>query len=506
MKNSLSNFKNWIKSHPKESIFIFLILILACFLRFYKLDQYMTFLGDEGRDALMVERILVRHDFPLLGPPTSVGNMYLGPLYYYMMSLAMLVFWLNPVAAAGMIATIGVLTIALIYFLTRKFFGVYAAVVASVAYTISPVTIIYSRSSWNPNPESFFALLCLLGLYFLKQTNNFLWLILVGASLAFALQMHYLALLLIPILGIIFFYTIKIKNKKERHQNLYKGLIFSILIFFFLMSPLLIFDFKYNFLNLHAFLNIIHGQNSPVQFNILATLIRVFPIYQYNLISRYLAGENLIISLIFSILIALPLIHALRRKINHQPISWPILTIAVWLILGILGLAFYRDSIYDHYLGFLNPVSFILLGASINFFQKSFQFVAMIIILLILMLVNIPKNPLFTPPNNQLQRTQEIAKYVISESQNKPFNFALISGHNYDAAYQFYFEQYNHKPAVVPVEITDQLFVVCEDPVCKPINNPKYEIAGFGLAKIADETSVLGVKVFKLVANPGGKP
>ena len=107
----------------------------------------MTFLGDEGRDALMIKRILVEWDIPLIGPPTSVGNMYLGPLYYYMMAIPMSISWLNPIAAAAQVALIGVLTVGLLYYLVRQWFGKIPAILVSFLYAISPVTIIYSRSS-----------------------------------------------------------------------------------------------------------------------------------------------------------------------------------------------------------------------------------------------------------------------------------------------------------------------------------------------------------------------
>jgi len=83
------------KGFRLEFILLVLIIALAAFLRFYKLSEYMTFLGDEGRDVLMVKRILTTLDIPLIGPPMSVGNIYLGPLYYYMMTIPMAVFWLN---------------------------------------------------------------------------------------------------------------------------------------------------------------------------------------------------------------------------------------------------------------------------------------------------------------------------------------------------------------------------------------------------------------------------
>ncbi len=131
----------WLKKNRIEVLIFVAILSLAAFFRFYRINEYMTFLGDEGRDALVVKRILVLHQTPLLGPPTSIGNMYLGPLYYYMMAFAMAFDFMNPVAAAVMVALIGTITVGMIYFLSRVWFGKQAAVVASLLYAFSSVTI-----------------------------------------------------------------------------------------------------------------------------------------------------------------------------------------------------------------------------------------------------------------------------------------------------------------------------------------------------------------------------
>src|SRR3989338_1948998 len=124
-KSYIDLVKLWWNLKEQKTLFLLfiLVLLLAAFLRFYKLSEYMTFLGDEGRDALIIKDMLINHHFPLIGPPTSVGNIYLGPLYYYMMAVSMVVFWLNPVASAGMNAAIGILTVAFIYYLGKSWFS-----------------------------------------------------------------------------------------------------------------------------------------------------------------------------------------------------------------------------------------------------------------------------------------------------------------------------------------------------------------------------------------------
>lgn len=510
----------WEFLDKKDFCIVLAIILIAAFFRFYRLPEYMTFLGDEGRDALMIKRILVEHDIPLIGPPTSIGNIYLGPLYYYMMTVSMAIFWLNPVTAAYQVAVIGVLTVGLIYYLGRVWFGKSAGWVASFLYAISPVTIIYSRSSWNPNPAPFFALVSIWSLYLAQKFKDFRWFILTGASVAAAAQMHYLALILIPVAGILWLYSLSLKlRKKIDGRNFFIGTAGGVLAFLALMSPLVIFDLKHNFLNYRAITEFFLNRGTTVNVNPLNSLDRVAPIFMHNLVGRYIAGDMIWSNWLVSILVLVPLIVALYKKIKGQPIRWGILSLGVWLLVGLTGLSLYKQTIYDHYLGFLNPVPYLLLGAlftlSTSDVVSNLRTVphpmwlvrtAAFILIVVLAFLNIQQSPLRNPPNNQIKRTQAISKFLISEAREKPFNFALISKNNYDAAYQFYLYIYGHEPKTVPAEITDQLFVVCEDPICQPINHPKYEIAGFGMAKIENESDFSGVKVFKLVHNLSGKP
>jgi len=514
IKSYLDLTKLWWKLlNKKQFLIISGILALAALLRFYKLSEYMTFLGDEGRDALMIKRILTTLDIPLLGPPTSIGNMYLGPLYYYMMAIPMTFFWLNPVAAAGMVASLGVATVWLIYYLAKEKFGFLAGITAAFLYSISPITIIYSRSSWNPNPAPFFALLCFVGLFKLNQTGNFLWMVLIGASLAFAVQMHYLALILVPVVWILWAHEVFYRrSKKQNIENLKKGTLWAAIIFLFLMSPLLVFDLKHDFMNYKSVSTFFTNRETTVNLNPLNTLMRVVPIYNHNLVGRYLTQDLPFLTPLVSILIIVPLALALWKRIKLGQVDWLYWALGIWLIVAVLGLALYKQTIYDHYLGFLNPVPFLLLGSLVGIIVCLKGRLKMIIgwgygiLILALVVVNLQNSPLNHSPNNQLKRTQDIAKFVIGEAGGKPFNFALIAKNNYDAAYQFYLDFYGYKPKQVPFEITDQLFVVCEDYVCLPVGHPKQEISHFGMSKIENQTEFSGVKVFKLIANPSGKP
>lgn len=501
VKSYVDLIRLWWKLKDQKILFLMLVLILvlAAFLRLYKISGYMTFLGDEGRDALIIKAMVVNHHYPLIGPPTSVGNIYLGPLYYYMMFASMAPTNLNPISAAVMNALIGVLIVGFIYCLGKAWFGRLVGLIASYLYAISPVTIIYSKSSWNPNPTPFFALLGIFGFYKVHKTGNFLWLVLTGFAFAAALQMHYLALILLPTGGILWGYEIWYKKSKNLDlKNLTKGTIFGIATFLLVMSPLVLFDLNHNFLNYRAITELLSGGN-VVKTNIFSNLVKLPKLYSYNLIGRYMTGENYFLQIIVSLLVLLPIFYFR---------TWSALALGVWLLVGLLGISFYQQDVYDHYLGFMNPVPFLLLGsiAVVKIVPRKITNIFLIILVISLTYVNFQKSPLNFPPNNQLKRTIDVAKFIIDQSIGKDFNFALLAKNNYDSAYQFYMGQLGYKPKQVPFDKTDQLFVVCEDEICDPTHSPKYEVAAFGWSKIDWMKEYAGVKIYRLVPNPSGKP
>lgn len=478
-----------------------LIVAAALVLRLWKIDQYMNFLGDEGRDALVVMKIIMEGNWPFIGPPTSVGNMYLGPLYYYMMVLPMWISQLNPVSAAVMIALISAAAAGMIYVLGRRWFGIWGAAVAAVLYTISPVTITYGKSSWNPNPAPFFSLIIFWAIDQAHRTRQFWWWSIVGGGLAAALQMHYLALALVPIVGLVWLYEFIIEYRSGLLKNFWKGSFAASGIFGVIMSPLVFFDLKHNFLNFRAFEAILTGQESNIGEK--GVGINIWPILQDKLIGRYLAGGNEGLALLVSLLLIGTLVAVGYQWWRYKKSNWPIGLIGIWLVISLNIVGFYHGSIYDHYLGFVSPAPYLLLGGCVGLItNKRVRYVFAVSIIVILGYMNLIISPLRYPPNNQLARTAEVVKFLANDAGGRKFNFALLSDFNYDAAYQFLLKRDKLGVEQLPLVKTDILYVVCENKICQPVGNDKFEIAAFGWAKLEWVKDMAGVKVYKLTPNP----
>ena len=479
---------NWVKTNRD----LLLILVIGSILRLYKIDQYMTFLGDEGRDVIVVRRLLVDFDPILIGPGTSIGNMYLGPLYYYFMAPFLLFFKFSPVGPAVGVALLGVAAIYLIYLAGRDWFSEKTGLISAGLYAISPTVIIYSRASWNPNIMPFFALLSIYSLWKVWKEHKFKWLIVLGVSYAFVLQSHYLGLLLAPTL-IIFWYFSRVPGRYT---------LYAAAIFLFLMSPLLIFDIRHNWINTKAVAKFFTERQTTVSAKPWNAIPKLYPIFE-KANTSLIAGKNETVGRWTTVGIVVLLGWLILFKKNGLTILHrkSYILLLSWLAFAILGLGLYKQEIYDHYYGFFFPAPFLLVGALAERIGK----IRLLLVLGLMFYVNIKENPLKFPPNQQLKRSIEVANKIGQESGGQKFNLAVIAERNYEDGYQYFLEK-EDRPVVdidaqVPETITNQLFVVCEMPKekCDPTHSPKAEVANFGWTKIDKEWEVFGATIYKLI-------
>lgn len=462
--------KNWL---------LLLILLIASFCRLYRISEYMEFLGDQGRDVLILRDFLKHGDLFFIGPQTSIGNMYLGPWFYYLIAPFLLLSNYNPVGPAIFIALLSILTVWLVFYVGKKWFDPKTAYIAAFLYAISPVVIKYSNFIWNPNVMPLFSLLFI---YWLTEKRYLL------ASLAFVmcLNSHYLALLLLPLAFLIW-----LRNSPKKYI---KETLLAILIFILSLTPQILFDLKHQGQNLNALITFFTQRETTVNLKAYKSLPLIPSLFnQIN--TDLLAGKDITFGIIVSIILFLGIIYLLLRHLSEK-----LYLCLLWYLTALIGLGLYKQHIYSHYFSFLFPVVFILMAYLISKLPKLFA----LILFLSLTFFSLLQNPFRWAPNRQMQNAQKVSDYIITQSQGQPFNYALISKMGY--AYPYYLVE-NKNYFDIKDKVTEQLFVVCVpfQIECNPINNPEYGIAAFGWAKIDQEAEINGIKIYRLVPNPSGQ-
>lgn len=475
-----------------KAIFL-LILFLATALRFYRLEPYMQFLGDEGRDVLVVKQMIVDHKWTLLGPTASVGGFYTGPIYYYFMIPFLWLWGLDPVGPAVMAVLFGLATVALIFLFCREIFGEKVALLAAFLTAISPKMVDISRFSWNPNPVPFFVLIMFYAFTLFVHRSRAIFALIAGISLGILLQLHYINLILVPIAGVAFLFLVPRKLWLRGGPVFAAGLLTGLSLF-------LLFEARHSFPNTKSVIEFVLRPSavSPRNLNFIGSLAEVGRrIYE----TVFGFGDWPIRGVIFASLLG-----SIIWTVKHWQESLSRIIVKlflIWAALGILGISLYRGNLLEHYLGYLYPLPIITLAVAVKVFASRRLALGLLIVGAIVFLrLEIGRMYFWHEPNNMVAQTKTIDNIVLNLAVGEPFNFALIAPGNSDHAYRYFLDIWGRSPIIVEPgkPATSQLIVVCELKDCGPLGYSSWEVAGFGRAEIVDKVEgPAGITVFKLV-------
>jgi len=460
----------------------------------------MEFLGDQGRDVTIIRDFLQNGNLFFIGPQTSIGNMYLGPYFYYLISPSLWLANYSPVGPAVFIALIGIATIFLIYFVCTIWFNRHIGLIASYLFAISPVVIKYSNFIWNPNIMPFFALLFIF--FFFEGIRKEKYTYFIFASLAFVMVInsHYLGLALLPLVGLFWIFKLihYLKSKSAHTKSFLINSLLAFFIFIISLTPQILFDIKHNGQNIKAISDFFTYRETTINVKAYKAIPKMIPMFnQVN--TSLLAGKNDIVGIIVSVIFGLGLLFLSIKPNKNKFTFWVAL---FWYLSGLASLALYKQHIYDHYFGFLFPIVFILVAYLI--YHLKWVGIPLILTITVFSLL---QNPFRWSPPSQLATTTQIVASIIQKSNNQNFNFALLAKLNYDPPYRYILTQKHASIVDLHQQITEQLFVVCEpfQIDCNPINNPEWNVAAFGWAKIDSQWEINGIKIFRLIHNPNGQ-
>jgi 4-amino-4-deoxy-L-arabinose transferase-like glycosyltransferase len=234
-----------IEEQLKKKLFaagILLILALGIFLRTHHFSNWLHFELDQSRDAIVIDLAVSEgaSNLPLLGPKAAGSFLRLGPIFYYYNYLSALVFGNTPPGIAAITLIFGILALAAFYFLARRYFDRKITLGLFALFAVSLFMVMYSRFSWNPNPLPFFVILFLYALLRTvdgKEKKKGAWLAVSAFALASATQMHFLAFVALPIVGILY-----LAIKRPRIKIGYWAA--ALLLFLFIYSPAILNDIK----------------------------------------------------------------------------------------------------------------------------------------------------------------------------------------------------------------------------------------------------------------------
>src|SRR3989344_4543704 len=256
-KSKFYYFKKWhgivpavvvqgFTSISKVHLLLTAVLLVGFFLRVFKLNEFMVFIGDQGWFYLSAREMLLTGKIPLVGVTSSHTWLHQGPYWTYIVAILFWIFNFNPLAPAYFTAVLGIFTIWLIYKISKEMFSSSMALISALLYATSPLIIANDRFAYHTTLIPFFSLIFIYTIYKWIKGNNryFIFsLILIGILYNFELATA-------SLFGVLFVFLLYgIIRKKSWAVKIFerKVLLISICSFILSIAPIIIYDFKNGF-------------------------------------------------------------------------------------------------------------------------------------------------------------------------------------------------------------------------------------------------------------------
>jgi len=220
------------------------VLAIAIFLRFWQVPARFIFDIDVQYQVLYALTIVKDFHIVWIGVSASNTGYYLGPGLVYLTSFLL---WIsrNPVVLGYFASLVGSLTLLSIWFVAKKIFGEKVSLIATVLYGCVPFIINYDRRFW-PIFVPLVATWMLYGL--IRSQHNKWWLLLCVFLIGISFHIHLSLMLFWPFVIYAFMRSGVFRLKRSNMIIL----ALSVLMYFALTSPLLVFDLVHNFDNIKA--------------------------------------------------------------------------------------------------------------------------------------------------------------------------------------------------------------------------------------------------------------
>jgi 4-amino-4-deoxy-L-arabinose transferase-like glycosyltransferase len=483
----------WTPDTISNILFIF-ILAIAAFLRLYRIKEFVTFLGDQGRDAIIVKRIVTFEHLTAIGPPSSIGQVFLGPFYYYLIAPFLPIFHYDPVGLAVGVAVYSLIGLIGMYIVLKKEINLLTAIFTTLLVALSSFSVTFQRFSWNPNLLPFFAFFTLYFFYKTLETKKWQFGLLTGIFFSASFQLHHLGLLLCAPIAV---YLVIFLRKNKIDFTLIRNMLAAVAGFIVLAFPLILFDIKNHFLNTINFIKTFTSEGvlastPPVQ-RFLDTVTAAMN-FALNITLPQWAAVLLFITFVA---VCIYFYRQSKNVFLHINILNAVLYILMFSLLN--------SARNIHYFGVFYFSFYLILGYGLYYLQKNkyLRFTIVPLLLAGFIYLNAQGYYFFkNVPNNQIHDADRIADSIIAHlDKDKTFQIVPLPITVTDHHIRYFLELKGHKSFEVdsPQE-PDELFALCfYNNDCQILGNPQWQIAAFKNGKIAESWKLDIVTIYKVV-------
>ena len=220
-------------------LILIIILLLGIFFRTYQVIERFEFAHDGDLYSWIVKDILIDRHFRLIGQETSASGIFIGPLFYYLITPFFLLTNFEPTAAIIPITIVGLLTILSYYIVFSKLFNVKVGLIISCLYAVLISTTVWFDRWIAPSTLSNLWVIWYFYVNISLARGDFRVLPLLGVLISLIWHIH---IALLPSLV-----TIPVAILVSRKLPNLRHIIYFFATLIVTSIPLIIFEIKHNF-------------------------------------------------------------------------------------------------------------------------------------------------------------------------------------------------------------------------------------------------------------------
>ncbi len=362
----------------KNTFLLIAILVSGLFLRVYRLEETMPFIGDQGWFYLSARDMALLGQIPLVGIPSSHPWLHQGPLWIYLLATWLPLYNFHPISGAYLSAIIDMFAMLFVYKVGAEIFSKKLGIIVVLLYAFSPLVVLSARMPYHTSPIPLFTILFIYFLYkWIRGNRYFFPLVLMTLSILYNFELATIVLWFL----VAFLIAYGFVKRENWVTDIFQRKIIFLSLFAFLtpMIPIFIYD-------------MFHGFPQTVQFVIwigykLMTLFGFQPIHpethesfasmisfflqQYTMLTFPQSGFIAIVIFLGSIYF---LIHLVRKKPKKNIVLLSIINVML------LGGFFASRTPSNAYLPMLFPGLVIMTAV---FFEQLMQFKFLKLLILI---------------------------------------------------------------------------------------------------------------------------
>lgn len=399
----------------KEKLLLFVLVAIGFFLRIWRLRELMGFDYDQEVAAFAVDNIL-SGKLTLIGQEISIGGVFIGPAYYYLLSLFYWIFAGDPLGVGYMVAFFSIGTMLLLFFLAKELFNKRTAFLSLAFYVTSSQINFYDRTTAPSNLIIFMVLLSIILLLKIRKGKTRVFPLLVLSTFGTMIHLHPSTLVIIPI---IIFFWILWKIPRPSPSQIVTGFIAALLV----ISPMILFNFRHDYLISKG---IIIALNTPGEqaYFFLFKFLTLLNIQFDNLVSLFAIDK-------FGTVLATLLLMIFWKFTPKK--KRDILTI--WILIPLIVFSFYSRHIPEYYLLTSTPALIYLIAVVINSLLKKYHVSIVYLFLSLIIFLNLKEIWAFQNPYGFFHKQQAIdfIKKQSGEEASVSFdtNLGLEAGFRY---------------------------------------------------------------------------